>query len=319
MSRPAYSIEFVYRKINWELIGTSHYPSWVTNSHAGNYDHCLENEQIMKFFQITKSISENPNLDTHQMVSYWMVQVNNLLGNSPQAKLLGVCYRVLSPNKISTTNSTGVCYRVLSPNKISTTNSQSELNQITDEQVVNAFATMQMESASYSVFKFEPDSPNTPDTYHAGLKISNYIHFTSPIRRVTDTLVHWCLTYQRDFNELIQTYSLDIQTINSLDVRTKKFHRTIGFLNLTNQLELKPDQSIELDGWIYSTKFNKCLVYFKELGFHTVKMWDLKFNYLVGNFTGEKKTGNKLKFIVSKKPGFLPKEKILIVPVLNLI
>jgi exoribonuclease R len=173
--------------------------------------------------------------------------------------------------------------------------------------VSSAFANMNAESATYQI--------NETSNYHESLDIYDYVHFTSPIRRICDALIHWCLTYNINFNYLVNTYGLDINHINKLDTNTKKFHREINMLEKINKLELKQNQTIELDGWVYSNTTNCWIIYFKELGFIRVKMWDFKFSYLEEKIN--KNIGDKIKFQVSLKPGFLPKEKILIVRLSN--
>jgi exoribonuclease R len=307
--RPAYTMEFVISKLTSEITCFQHYPSLVTNTHAVNYSNCLSITCINDFYTITKTISGKPDIDTHELVSYWMVLANNYLGKSEQVQKLNIPYRV--------TNST-IPIDTNSPNPMVP-------DVLDDKEVATAFANMQLESATYQI--------NQVENYHQGLGINNYIHFTSPIRRIVDTIVHWCLTYNINFNYLVSTYGLDINTINKLDKSTKKFHHEINMLEKINKLELKPNESIELTGWVYSNIGNRWTVYFKELGFSRVKMWDFKFNYLLQNLSGEKinekkvgektrnfaQCGEKISFKVCSKPGFLPKEKILIVPLLNLM
>ena len=300
VKRPSYTMEFTIDKPTGKINSFNHYPSWVTNSHAVDYDSCLSIPVISGFYDITKKIagtnlSNATNVsDTHELVSYWMIMANRYLGESEKLKQLGVPYRVSKAHELEKSTS---------------------ISEITDSDVSKAFDNMKMESAIYSI--------DDIDNYHAGLDIKNYIHFTSPIRRMADSLTHWCLTYGINFKTLMAMNSFDFQLINTLDKRTKKFHNQIKFLTAVDNLKLEGTDTIELDGWIYDTTGNRWTVYFKELGFVRVKMWDFKFNYLVGDLQREKilekKVGEKVRFSVCRKPGFLPKEKILIVPLLNLI
>ncbi len=294
--RPAYTMEFIFNKSSKQITNFIHYPSFITNTHAVDYENCLNISTIAQFYAITKIISGNSNMDTHELVSYWMVLVNNSLGKSSQVQELNIPYRVTKQTE--------------TPEKTTETVSNALTKVPDDPDAASAFANMQMESATYQI--------NSVDNYHKGLGINNYIHFTSPIRRIVDSLIHWCLTYNINFNWLSSTYNLDINHINKLDANTKKFHHEINMLEKINRLGLQPNQTVELDGWVYLNTGNRWTLYFKELGFVRVKMWDFKFSYLMSELPKEK-PGDKIRCQVSLKPGFLPKEKILIVPLLNLM
>lgn len=292
IKKPSYTMEFTVDKNTNEITEFIHYPSWIINTHAIDYETCLSICTINKFYELTKKISSNPNLDTHELVSYWMIKANTFLGESNKIKSLNVPYRI-------TLDQTSVQNNI----------------EIHDTEVAKAFESMQMDAAIYSI----DNSLN----YHKGLNTYNYIHFTSPIRRMSDTLIHWCLTYNINFKDLLNKYNFDFAIINQLDTQTKKFHNQIKFLTLVDNLKLPELTPIQLTGWIYSNTGNRWTIYFKELGFVRVKMWDFKFNYLTEDLSRqkilEKKVGEKMWFEIWAKPGFLPKEKILIVPLLNLI
>lgn len=291
IKKPSYTMEFTIDKKSNEITEFIHYPSWIINTHAIDYETCLSICTINKFYELTKQISSNPNLDTHELVSYWMIKANTFLGESNEIKSLNVPYRItLDQNPIQ--NNT----------------------EIPDAEVAKAFESMKMDAAIYSI--------DNSSNYHKGLNTHNYIHFTSPIRRMSDTLIHWCLTYNINFKDLLDKYNFDLAIINQLDTQTKKFHNQIKFLTLVDNLKLPELTPTQLTGWIYANTGNRWTIYFKELGFVRVKMWDFKFNYLTEDLSRqqilEKKVGEKMWFEIWAKPGFLPKEKILIVPLLNL-
>ena len=139
---------------------------------------------------------------------------------------------------------------------------------------------------------------------------------TSPIRRIIDTINHWCITYNINFSDL----NIDLNNINELDKLTKKYHNNIKLLNIINNL--KEDIKYIYEGWIYKNNWKDCLinnksvkitVYFKELGFQRIELCNKKFNYLLSdNMYDNINIGNKYKFEIIKKKGFLPNEQLFI-------
>ena len=131
--------------------------------------------------------------------------------------------------------------------------------------------------------------------------MTKYTHFTSPIRRIIDTIIHWNITYN---DSLI----INLESVNSLDKKTKKFHQQI---NLNNIIDCKLIDNSEITGWLYSKNKNKCLVYFEELGFIKVKLWHEKFNYLFSIEDYDKyEIGKAYQFHINKINGILPNEKL---------
>jgi len=218
--------------------------------------------------------------DTHEMVSYWMIKTNNYIGNI--FSNLNLPKRVIKKSLIEVIN--------------------------VDNDIKNVFLNKLSNSAYYSL----------DDNYHEILDKFDYIHMTSPIRRIIDTINHWCITYNINYTDL----NINLDDINRLDKLTKKYHNNIKLLSLIDKLENEQ----ELYGWIYKNNWNKCIekkksikltVYFKELGFQRVELWNYKFINIINkndiNKINNLKIGYKYLFKIYKIEGFLPYHKIKII------
>jgi hypothetical protein len=322
MEKPAYQIKFTIDKKSLETVEVTHGPVKITNGIKTDYDNCLKFPIIKKLFDLTTVLSSKI-IDTHHLVSFWMVKTNNFLGSCEEIKKLNIPYRVMSQTNESS------CWDNLEPS------------------IKDVFVNRLNESAIYQI--------DNPINFHSGLETFDYIHFTSPIRRIIDCLIHWCICYKVNFKNLLEKHNLTIDQINQMDSNTKKYHNNINLLAKINNWvwhessgsestgpestgpestgpELTGSESttksstyLEQDGWIYSKSpnENKWVVWFDYIGFQKVKMWDNKFNYLKDDNFNETinkiKIGDKMRFKIYKKVGFLPKEKILIVSSLNLL
>jgi len=259
-SKPAYSIIFTIE--DNKIINTESFPSIIINKLNTNYDE-INYSEIIECKRITEKLI-NKEIDSHELVSFWMIQTNQFIGNSFD----NIPFRSQETKEFEENN--------------------------LDSKIKDVFKNMSLEGAFYSYDK----------DYHHSLNIKKYTHFTSPIRRIMDTIIHWNITYP---NSKIET--LDLEKINILDKKTKKFHQQ---MNLINIIEKLPDEC-ELTGWIYSKINNKCLVYFEELGFMKVKLWNDKFNYLIKeedyiNY----QVGKSYNFKINKINEFLPMHQLII-------
>jgi exoribonuclease R len=260
-SKPAYSIIFTVK--DNKIIKIESFPSTLINKLNTSYEE-IDYPQIKELITVSETIL-GKKLDSHELVSEWMVLANNYIGKTFEH----IPFRIQKESE----------------NKINT-----EIHEI--------FKNLDMESAEYS---FDQD-------YHHSLGLNKYTHFTSPIRRIVDTIIHYSITY----NEKIE---IDIRKLNFLDKQTKKFHRQIKLNELIKTIE-----DGELDGWIYKKENNKWMVYFKELGLMKVRVVDDKLAYLLSEEKmNQYNIGSNYKFKIHKKLGFMPKEKILIFPSFNLI
>lgn len=259
--KPAYSIIFTVK--DNKIIKTESYPSTIINKLNTSYEE-IDYPQIKELMDVTENILEKK-LDSHELVSEWMILANNYIGKTFEH----IPFRIQKQSENKTT---------------------TEIHEI--------FKNLDMESAEYS---FDQD-------HHHSLGLNKYTHFTSPIRRIIDTIIHYSITYGEKIN-------INIDKINYLDKQTKKFHRQIKLNELIKNIE-----EGDMDGWIYKKDNNKWMVYFKELGLMKVRVVDDKLAYLLSQEKiNEYIIGCKYNFKLHKKIGFTPKEKILIFPSFNLI
>jgi hypothetical protein len=247
---------------NNKIINTESYPSIIINKLNTDYD-SINYPNIMECKSITEKII-NKGIDSHELVSYWMIQANQYIGNTFDKMI----FRTQNKKEIE----------------------EKEL----DPQIKQIFSQVQQEGASYSYDK----------DYHHSLGLTKYTHMTSPIRRIVDTIIHWNITYP---DSQIIFDSLD--KINILDKKTKKFHRQLNLIDIINKL---PDISEKI-GWLYSRDNNKCMIYFEDIGFMKVKLWNDKFDYLKQDEDFSKYIiGKSYNFKIEKVNGILPNNRIWI-------
>jgi hypothetical protein len=286
--RNAYCIEF-YIDNNFKIYKNNHYPCQIINKIQTNYDDCL-NYNIIKEFYKFSILLDSSITDEHNLISYWMISTNNYIGNLDYSKKLNIPYRIIKEKYQS--------------NEI-----LDEYNNITNSKIKDVFLNKITNTSIYS--------NNDNINYHSILKVHNYIHMTSPIRRIIDTFIHWCITYNFDFNIFINKYNLSLDNINELNKLTNKYHKSIELLNNINKLfENNNNEEINSYGYIFKKSIDNNIwtIYTNELGFQKVKMWDKKIGTSnIINKLDNIKIGDKINIIIYKKNDFLPSDKILII------
>jgi exoribonuclease R len=293
--KPAYTILYHYQDNN--LIKVEDFPSLIVNNKNLSYDNAFNfanAEKLKNFTKILTSIN-----DYHELVSYWMVLTNKIIGEKFNREGKQIPYRVNSEHMSL---------------------EDYNLKSLSDE-IKKKFLTKKIEAASYSL----------ESNRHETLGIDNYCHFTSPIRRIIDTYIHYYLTYC--FDNIIFDFDFDCDLINFLDKQTKKFHRELE-LNKSISVIFGNTHALEKTGYIYQFISNNCVeVYIPpidgfELGFVKVKLYHYKFDYLISkerinnklilsNTTQpehiiEYSIGQKVKLKIHKLESVLPKNKLLI-------
>jgi hypothetical protein len=162
----------------------------------------------------------------------------------------------------------------------------------------NFIIPFQKESAYYSF----------NEQYHASLNLYKYTHFTSPIRRCIDCLIHYYITYDISIN-------WDLDSLNKLDKLSKKFHQQLKLCEIINNF-----QEGQYYGYLYEIiDLNIWKMYFKELElFIKIKIVDDKLKHLIDeNKMNNIKIGDAFLFSIHKKEGFLPIEKLYIKPLFS--
>lgn len=241
-----------------------------------NFTYDDRNEKINYLLKITKKWDKKIN-DTHDLINYWMIKTNNYIGI--KIKDSGLPYRV---NEVKNSN-----YLV-----------PKHINEI--------FKNMNVTSAYYSRDKIN----------HESLNLLYYTHFTSPIRRVIDTVIHYYITY----NVKIR---INLDKLNLLDKQTKKFNR---ILNIKYNFELLPDEFNDI-GYLYKIiKPNIWLVYTERIGFVKIEIFNINLSYQF-EFTQindtyilkskdkeyKYKIGDQINITIMKTPGYFPHETYKII------
>lgn len=94
---------------------------------------------------------------------------------------------------------------------------------------------------------------------HNILQVKNYVHFTSPIRRIVDNIIHYRLTYKT--NNLNLTMK-NLRKINENSLNISRFHRTLKKYNFIKNL---PEESF-VDGIIVDNQKEKIIIYIENIG-----------------------------------------------------
>ncbi len=219
------TIEFIIDK-NTGNIDFKSYPSY--GNITKNYDYDNTQNKFNKYYQTIAGIYRNYTNkpfnvhDTHTFIECMMITYNYVFGN----------YILKEPNAVF---------------RIQTNKYKKLINHNYDSDLNNFLNLLNSESASYS---------NIPDL-HASLELSNYLHITSPIRRLSD-LINQSI-YYKDTN----FYKLfDIEFINKQSKLIKKVSRNANKLFISYLVN--STQSYYSSCYIYQVNIekNKMKLYF---------------------------------------------------------
>jgi len=182
---------------------------------------------LMKKFMI--NILGYDNVNSHDMIEYLMItaneQIGDLLFDKFKEKLIVRSHPITE--KIN-------------------------LDEIEDENLKKYLNIRSMKKASYNFA-----SKKYLDNYHYGLNIYNYVHFTSPIRRFNDMLIHYLCYQMYGLKKKFTDFEITQELLDEMNAREKKINkceRKLNKLRIIKELENDGDFEKEVDGFI--TEFN---------------------------------------------------------------
>ena len=202
-------------------------------------DHLI---MLNEFAKIINPQYELMELDTHKMVEIYMVLANKLVAEHISK----------NANKILVRKHNG---SIINPNGLySKTNTHAVDNNLL------LYANMiYMSSAEYCLIDTSKDDPNDEKFAHVGLGADLYTHFTSPIRRYADIIVHRIL--------IDNDYICDCD-VGKINLNHKLYHQMEQRTNLLSVLNLFVQtygESMEVDGIVVNIDENSIKVYINEL------------------------------------------------------
>ena len=207
----------------------------ISENYSYEEKRLLKNKSYKDLMKITKQIDNNIT-NSHDVVEYWMLKMNERLAFIMRKQNIGIYRVVKSHNKNININETfPFIIKVL-------------------EQQISG--------------KYVEISQNENNIEHEVLGYSQYIHFTSPIRRMPDLLNQICWVYN---------------TISPLNMNNKAiefYKKHVSELDVLNN-KMKKIRRIQNDCHILSTVFNEMSILDKEYNGIIVSIDDNKLNIYI--------------------------------------
>ena len=176
-----------------------------------------ENNIINNLYKFINILNKNiktkiNNKDSHKIVEYFMIKANTTIGN--------------------------YLFDNIKDKTIVRSHSQSEsINCLNIPNNINNYVNLRlMKKAQYNFANLNPKN-----NFHYGLKLYNYTHFTSPIRRYNDILIHQLiLSLINNTKNIKINNEINIEIINKMNKKQKKINkaeRMFRRLTVINELE----------------------------------------------------------------------------------
>ena len=222
--------------LDHRLNGIKHYVSRIKVKKCLTYDDaqlCLNKDTDLGRI-ITKLSEITGKTDTHEMVEQIMIAANRYVGETTSQNLT----LLRTMDKIPEAEHKGLLEYLKFKN---------------------------VQGAKYTVYQPGKDLDST----HGGLGVDKYVHFTSPIRRYADLIIHRLLkdsnAYQADELQEIADH------INSYNIKVKRYYRDSQTLDLSHKLD--QSKPVNTTGYIvdYNVETTNISVYLPE--------YDIEYRY----------------------------------------
>lgn len=129
----------------------------------------------------------------------------------------------------------------------------NKINNIKDNSLKHYLYILNMNRANYVIYE------KNINTFHKGLNISYYTHFTSPIRRYADIIVHRQILNNDNYNDLIDKCKI----INDVNYRTRQAQRDFDKLQIIKLLEENPFNNL-YNAFVTEFRGKNINIYIKE-------------------------------------------------------
>jgi len=237
--RLAIVIDYIYDHSN-TLINIHYSTTMITVKKNFYYDSpkLLKNPHYQNLFEFSNRISMNPIADSHELVAYWMVRMNESCGKLLHANECGIFRKT-----------TGTI----------TPTSTTDNMQSTEMFLYHFTNNISSEYDSFDVSK---------TYYHRTLKMDYYVHITSPIRRLVDLLNQICFLkiinsqLSQSATDFLHLYSENIQKINSATKAIRKVQMTCELMYLSIHTDIMNNT---YDAMVFQRTEKGYLVYISEL------------------------------------------------------
>jgi len=220
---------------------------YISKNYVYESKECQEDATYKMLYKIARMQSTNIH-DSHDVVAHWMMKMNSLVG------------QLLAENK------TGI-FRKATPNETANKDKVLQIPLGIPSETRRILETWASVSAEYV------SCPDTMSTEHCVMNLQNYVHITSPIRRLVDIInqiaLNFILEDRNKFSEgALEFLKMNMENIRHINENTRTIRKTQQECDTLYKLTENPDISERnIHGIIVDIDehLNKITAYLEEL------------------------------------------------------